>query len=216
MQNSSNSRAASNPDLLDYYTALQDVDDFASTYDLLPFDLEEQFSELQNRVGKAYKKVKDILPFDTDDGLILSREGARTRARTRRTGAHAINVNVLLRGSPDTIRDTYLGQRQLVHSTFSPRWANAPRGTLGEDAYGALVQEITLHHVYFYNVNNKPVVITSMDLQGPSTMRILREHAGKHFGKDSPQAVSFAAHMVAEPEANFRRWMKGDDLFCDR
>lgn len=146
--------------------------------------------------------------FDTTDGLILTQEGTSVRAR-------AGTLNYLFRDSTsERIAETYGASVAFVRGYFQPRWQSYTKTTLEEDAFEDLTQEIALHWMHYYIVNGLAVRLTISDVRHPQTNRIVRKHASKQLGDDSSDAISFASHFLSMSQADFKKWMEGDDYFA--
>lgn len=91
--------------------------------------------------------------FGTDDGLILTEEGASCRAR-------AGSLNFLFRNSTEErVRKDYLRSRDIVRSRIEGRWKSNRMDIPSAEALEEMAQEITLHWMYYYIVNGFDVAV---------------------------------------------------------
>jgi hypothetical protein len=144
--------------------------------------------------------------FATNDGLILTDEGSSCRARA---GA----LNYLFRDSTEArIRTDYLRSREFVHSVIAPRRQKLVGVTVESDALEDLIQEITLHWMYFYIVNGFKVSLSSGDVAHPQTRRVIRKHIERLFGS-SAEAIQAGSVLYGVSAEEYKKGIQGDDHF---
>ena len=147
--------------------------------------------------------------FATDDGLILTEEGAACRAR-------AGNLNYLFRDSTEQrVRTDYLRSREFTQSRLAPRWRSVNDDQFNSDARADLIQEITLHWMYYYIVNGFPVNLTDDDLAHPQTRRIIRKHVERRFDSLTACAITVGAILFGVTDVDFQKGIEGDDRFAE-
>jgi hypothetical protein len=147
--------------------------------------------------------------FATDDGLILTGEGSLCRAR-------AGSLNYLFRNSSEErVRTDYLRSRDFVRSRIGPRW-NALK-TDGQTPGGLeeLVQEVTLHWMYYYIVNGLEVAVSDSDVAHPQTRRIIRKHVERLYGGLTDRAVGAGGVLFGVTAEDFKKGIEGDDRFAE-
>ena len=146
--------------------------------------------------------------FDTDDGVILTQEGDATRLR-------AGKKNVLFRKrTPEEIRKEYLKSIKFVREQFEDQWCNVD-SELTRDDFFDLTQEIALHHMYFYVVNEFRVRITKKDLSHPQTNSMVWSFMKKKFSDQPDRVNPNCAAFLGISETNFSAWLTGWKLYLE-
>jgi hypothetical protein len=142
--------------------------------------------------------------FATDDGLILTGERSSCRARA---GA----LNYLFRDSTEArVRADYLRSRDFVRSVIVPRSQRLSGCTFVSNALEDLIQEITLHWMYFYIVNSFKVAVSSGDIAHPQTRRVIRKHVERIFGS-SAEAIQVGSVLFGVSADHYKKGIEGDD-----
>ena len=147
--------------------------------------------------------------FDTDDGVVLMEEGSSCRAR-------AGTFNYLFRNSTrERVRTDYLRSRNFVGSRIGPRWNTL--NTHGQTPNGLeeLVQEITLHWMYYYSVNRLQVAVSDSDIAHPQTRRIIRKHVERHFGELTERAMLAGGVLFGVSDEDFKKGIEADARFAE-
>jgi hypothetical protein len=147
--------------------------------------------------------------FDTDDGLILTEEGSSCRAR-------AGSLNYLFRNSTEgRVRTDYLLSRDFVRSRIGPRCNSLKMGFQAPGEGEDLVQEITLHWMYYYIVNGFRVAVSDSDIAHPQTRRIIRKHVERLFGGPTDRAISAGGVLFGVSADDFKKGIEADDRFAE-
>ena len=147
--------------------------------------------------------------FATDDGLVLTEEGSSCRARA---GA----LNYLFRNSTeDRVRADYRRSREYVRSRIGPRWRGLTIEDRVPEGLEDLVQEITLHWMYYYIVNGFQVAVSDADVAHPQTRRIIRKHVERLFSGLTGRAISAGGVLFGVSSDEFKKGIEGDDRFAE-
>ncbi len=145
--------------------------------------------------------------FDADDALTVHKEGRNARA----TAGHPDFL--FLESDKDTIAETY---RQLVvqaRDYFAPRWHSHLGANIDSTAFRDLIQEATLHWMYFYINNRMPVQVPDSDWDHPQTRRIIQAVVERSFHPGSEEAVQLCAHLMGVSQDEYLNWREGDHWF---
>jgi len=141
---------------------------------------------------------------DADDSLTVRQEGRNVRATAGR-------LNFLFRDSDrDTIANLYARLAAQARAYFAPRWASHHATNIGASAFRDLIQEVTLHWMYFFVNNGKPVEISDADWEHPQTRRILQAVVERDLLPASEQAAELCAHLMGVSQEEYLRWRDGD------
>ncbi len=147
--------------------------------------------------------------FATDDGLILTEEGSSCRAR-------AGSLNYLFRNSTEErVRTDYVRSREFVRSRISPRWHSLSGIDQISDDLEDLVQEITLHWMYYYIVNGFSVAVSDANVAHPETRRIIRKHVERVFEGLTDRAIVLGGVLFGVSSEDFKKGIEGDDRFAE-
>ncbi|HSB89904.1 MAG TPA: hypothetical protein VLD63_07765 [Anaerolineales bacterium] len=139
--------------------------------------------------------------------LQVLREGSGTRITAGR-------LNFLF---PDSeageISDAY--HRLIVETErrFTPRWKAFAGVSIGEAPFLEIVQEITLHWMYFYALHQLPLEIQEADWDHPQTRRILQGGVRRHLPGDAEAQARLSAHLMGLSIAEYLKWHEVDDAF---
>ncbi len=137
-----------------------------------------------------------------EDELTLTREGSSTRGRTA-------NNDCLFRNrTPEEVRVEYAKAIRIVRDHFRKGWARAHE-LLAEDEFVRVTQDIALHHMYFYVVNDLDVRITKEDLDGSQTRDIVWRFSSEKFRKTPNVVSAVAASVLSVSTVEFQRWLEG-------
>jgi hypothetical protein len=146
--------------------------------------------------------ASDPLPF-----LKVLREGSATRITAGR-------LNVLFPASdPSEIRDAYHRLLLETERRFTPRWKDFAGVSIADAAFFEIVQEITLHWMYFYVLHQLPLQIHEADWDHPQTRRILQAGVRRSLPGDAGTQARLSAHLMGLSVAEFLSWREADDAF---
>ncbi len=145
--------------------------------------------------------------FDADEALTVRQEGHNARATTGR-------LNFLFPNSDrDVIAETYRRQHARTHDYFAPRWVAHHGANIGAPAFLELIQEATLHWMYFYVANRMPVHILHSDWEHPQTRRIIQATVERNFPPGSDEAVQLCAGLMGVSQVEYLNWREDDRWF---
>ena len=74
-----------------------------------------------------------------------------------------------------------------------------------------LIQEITLHWMYYYIVNGFQVAVSDSDLGHPQTRRIIRKHVERLFDGLTDAAIIAGGALFGVRAGDFRKGIEADD-----
>jgi hypothetical protein len=140
--------------------------------------------------------------FDSDDGVTLTQEGDATRLSAGRK-------NYLFRKRlPEEIRLEYEKSIGFVRDHFRKRWDSIDP-TLTKGDFEDITQEIALHHMYYYVVNEFRVRITKKDLDHPQTRSSVWEFMRHKFRDESEKVSQNSAIFLGLTPDDFSKWLTG-------
>jgi hypothetical protein len=148
--------------------------------------------------------------FDTDDGLSVRQEGRNARASVGRRSY------LFVESDRDTVIATYLRFVSRARDYFGRRWQSFSGSNIDADDFSDLTQEATLHWMYFYIINRKPVQITDADWEHPQTRQIIQSVVERRFPPGSHEATDLCAHLMGLSRDGYLKWRAGNELFLNR
>ena len=148
--------------------------------------------------------------FDTADGLGVRQEGRNARATSGR-------LNYLfVESDRDAVIATYRRFVARARDYFARRWKSFCGPNVDPDDFSDLTKEATLHWMYFYIINRKPVQITDADWEHPQTRRIIQSVVERRFPPGSHEATVLCAHLMGLSRDGYLKWREGNELFLNR
>jgi hypothetical protein len=148
--------------------------------------------------------------FDTDDGLIVTQEGASARARCGR-------LNFLFRDhSTDAVLAEYRESVGRVRARLSPRRQRLSAEEMTDEEFADVTQEIALHWMYFYIINRMPVDVTDADIEHPQSKHIIWSFLCRKYGDESPDVPRLASALSGMSQTAFGEWLEGWKRYLDR
>lgn len=150
------------------------------------------------------------MAFETEDGVVFTQEGERTRARA---GSLSYLFPI---PDPRVAKEDYLRCFTAARDHYKLRWEAAATSKIPADALAAFAQEVALNAMYLYAINGQPIVLTPGDLDHPQARRILRDHAKRYLRAGSKAELAFCAGVLGESVEAFQRWIEGERRFQDR
>lgn len=82
-----------------------------------------------------------------------------------------------------------------------------------EEELSYLKQQIILHWMYFYAINNMKVLIKQSDLDHAQTWDLVRWFSQKKYRKGSPEADIVAANTIGIELTRYIQWRESRELF---
>jgi hypothetical protein len=115
----------------------------------------------------------------------------------------------------DEIARLYVRSMKQVQFNFAPVTCGSEKLAFSPEEQHRVRRKVALHWMYFYALNDLPVLVKHGDLSHPQTYSIIRRIAGQRFGYDTPQAIAVTAGAVGMSVADFRGWMERDKQLGD-
>jgi hypothetical protein len=84
-----------------------------------------------------------------------------------------------------------------THGHFAQRWKTIPAASLAPDAFPEIVQEITLHWMYFCAINHLSLQIGAAEWEHPQTRRIIRSAVKRNLQPGQGTEAQLCAHLMA-------------------
>jgi len=143
------------------------------------------------------------------NSLTVRQEGDGVRATTTR-------LNFLFpRSEAHAILDTYNRLISQAEGHFAPRWRSHPGVNIGPAGFHDIIQEVTLHWMYFRVINHLPIRIDQSDWDHPQTRRIIRAGVKRDPSLGSDADTPLCAHLMGLSRAEYLDWCEADDAFLD-
>jgi hypothetical protein len=101
----------------------------------------------------------------------------------------------------------------MVDSQFAQRWETIRGASVAPEALHEMVQEITLHWMYFCAVNHLALQIGHAEWEHPQTRRIIRSAVKRNLQPDSTAETQVCAHLMGISEAEYLQWREADEAF---
>jgi hypothetical protein len=96
---------------------------------------------------------------------------------------------------------------------FGPRWRAHTRTSISEGAFHEVIQEITLHWMYFHAINQLPQGVDEADWEHPQTRRIIQTGVKRNLPPGSDAEMRVCADLMGLSEAEYLIWRDLDDDF---
>ena len=139
--------------------------------------------------------------------LSVRQEGSDARATTGR-------LDFLFPDSEShKIAEAYERLVLVADSHFAQRWNTLPAANVAPDAFHEMVQEITLHWMYFCAVNHRPLEIGDAEWEHPQTWRIIQSAVKRNLQPGSTAKTQVSAHLMGISEAEYLRWREAEETF---
>ena len=100
-----------------------------------------------------------------------------------------------------------------VDSHFAPRWRAHSGANIDSGAFHEIIQEITLHWMYFRVINHLPPQMTELDWDHPQTRRIIQAGVKQALRRGSDTETQLCARLMGISEAEYLRWRDADGDF---
>jgi hypothetical protein len=148
-----------------------------------------------------------IVASDPHHRLRVRQEGSDARVTTER-------LDFLFPDSQaHNIGETYSRLILKADSHFAPRWKAHTGANIAPDAFHEVLQEITLHWMYFCAINHLPLDIADEDWEHPQTRRIIRSGVKQTLQAGSGAETQLCAHLMGLSKAEYLHWREADDAF---
>jgi hypothetical protein len=139
--------------------------------------------------------------------LSVRQEGSDARATTGR-------LDFLFPDSDaHNIGEAYNRLVLMADRKFAQRWKTIPGAIVALDAFHEMVQEITLHWMYFCAVNHLSLQIGDAEWEHPQTKRIIQSAVKRNLQPGSATETQVCAHLMGLSEAEYLQWREADDAF---
>jgi hypothetical protein len=124
------------------------------------------------------------------------------------------NLNYLFGNiSNDEFIRSYEKQGELVDDYFKKIFDNN-KIEMDDDEIDYLIIDITLHWMYFYNVNRKKIIVKISDLKHPQTRRLIKEHLQNIYDNES-KIDELAKKIMNVSEKEYRKWCEYEKMFSE-
>ena len=148
-----------------------------------------------------------MVVFHPHHPLSVRQEGSDARATTGR-------LDFLFPDSEaHNIGEAYNRLVIKADSQFAQRWKTIPGASVAPDAFHEMVQEITLHWMYFCVINHLSLQIGDAEWEHPQTRRIIQSAVKRNLQPGSAMETQLCAHMMGLSEAEYLQWCEADDAF---
>lgn len=148
--------------------------------------------------------------FDTDDGLSVRQEGRNARASV---GSRSY---LFVESDRDMVIAAYLRFVCEAREYLGRRWHSFNGSNVDAHDFSDLTQEATLHWMYIYIINRKPVQITDADWDHPHTYQIIQSAVERRFPPGSREATDLCAHLMGLSQDGYLNWRAGNELFLNK
>lgn len=152
---------------------------------------------------------QDSDSLSTDDGLLLQQEGNACRAKTS-------VLDYLFRDTAkESLFSAYLRSRYAVALRMKPRWEAVSSRFKMRVGPEALIQELTLHWLYYGVTNGLGASVSDEQLAHPQTRRIIVKHLDGIFGGMDENALLAGAMLFGSSFHDFREASLSDRRFSE-
>ena len=142
--------------------------------------------------------------------LTIRQEGTGVRVTTPRLDF------LFPHSEAQNIRAAYDELAAKAQGHLAPRWKGLPAADIAPEAFHEIIQETTLHWMYFCALNDLPLQIGDAEWEHPQTRRIIQAAVQRNIRSASRAETQLCAHLIGLTEAEYVHWRKADDAFLDR